>query len=257
MSIDAQGLYIGVNGGAAMYNGDLSHHNPFFSQNEVNRSLGMTAGYVFNNTWSVGFSYLTTTIEGSDTYANSKDLQSRNLSFYSDIKELSITSQFHFLNKLNVSTKYISPYLEGGLGVFHFNPMANYEGLAYELQELNTEGQGLPGNNLSPYQLIEMNYQIGAGMTFKIKDRLRFSFSSIIRFTTTDYLDDVSGSYYDINKLAIYKGEVAAKMAYRSAEVSNDLPESIHGNSRGNPGNNDSYIIHQFSVSYLFGKKSN
>jgi hypothetical protein len=252
--LNAQSFNVGLSGGLAIYNGDLAHHSPIYSKNEKNSSFSFSVGYDLNDVWKVSGHYLSTSIEGSDEYSSNEQIRSRNLHFVSQIREVGVTTEMHFLKLLNINSKIISPFLSAGVGVFHFNPKAEYEGKFYELQKLSTEGQGLPGNNSSPYQLIEMNAQLGAGIAFKLSPHFRVSLSSSIRLLSTDFLDDVSGTYYDINSLAIYKGEMAAHLAYRSSEFSNDLPESIGGKTRGNPFNNDSYLIHQLTFTYIFSE---
>ena len=72
----------------------------------------------------------------------------RNLSFRSDILEGALLAEFNFAPFGSGATERLwTPYLFGGLGVFHFNPMAQYtlgDGEVHwaELQPLCTEGQG-------------------------------------------------------------------------------------------------------------------
>lgn len=251
-ALNAQSFSFGVATGVSLYNGDLSHHNQLYSDQEFNWANSLSFGYKISDSWNIGISYLNTTIEGNDALSKSEDFVSRNLSFHSRINEISVYGQYHFFNTFSISTKYFSPYLFGGVGVFKFDPKADYEGNTYSLQPLSTEGQGLPGTNLMPYQLIETNIQLGFGININLTQKISLSLNSTLRLTSTDYLDDVSGTYYDINQLSIYKGGIAAKMAYRSAELSNDLPESLAGLKRGNAANNDSYIVHMLSLNYFF-----
>ena len=247
---NCQSVDIGLGLGGSVYNGDLSHHSSLFAGEETNTSITAQIGITINKSWKFRAHYLRTKVEGSDEYATKPTLKMRNLHFWAPINEYAGNFEFHFFPTFEVSTKYISPYISAGMGVFHFRPHASFNNQNYELQPLRTEGQGLPGNNISPYQLIETNYQLGLGFRLKLSENFSLDFNSNLRRLTTDYLDDVSGIYYDINKLAVYKGEIAAKLAYRSDEVSNDLPESVAGLARGNPNNNDSYIIHQVSITY-------
>jgi hypothetical protein len=252
----AQSLDLEIGIGKAVYNGDLSHHGPLYSKEEANNSHSFGLSYSFNKSWIIKGQYTRTKLEGSDKYATNQGLINRNLHFWAPINEYSTTLQYHFLPTFDITSNHLSPYITVGMGIFHFKPHALYEGKNYELQPMSTEGQGLPGNTSAPYQLSETNIQIGAGIRIKLTKSLSITLSSILRRLTTDYLDDVSGSYYNINQLAIYNGVTAAKLAYRSGELSNDLPETVDGLARGNPNNNDSYIIHQITFAYSLYTKS-
>ena len=77
------------------------------------------------------------------------------------------------------------------------------------------------------------------------------------RKTYTDYLDDVSADYYDLNKIRVYSSDIAAKLAYRETEWNFDNIPDVDGIQRGNPNNNDWYIIHQVSIYYMIGAQKN
>lgn len=249
-----QGFNIGIGVGMSTYNGDVSHHGPTYGGEESNESIAIAIGYDVNEDFKIKGTLLSTKLQGADKFATNAGLKMRNLSFYSRVNEMAITTEYHFLPTLNIKSRVFSPYIEAGVGIFYFNPKTKLDGREYELQGLSTEGQGLPGNDTSPYQLIEMNLQFGGGLAFKINENLRISLSSLIRLTSTDYIDDVSGNYYNLDDLAKFKGENAALLAYRGSDDINNLP-NLGGQPRGNPSNNDSYIIHQLSFTYIFNSE--
>ena len=254
--VQAQQLSLDLGLGTNMYNGDLSHKSYFFDG--CHTHLAYTGGitYHYNDMWKFQLQYLQSKVSGSDHVSSKSYFQQRNLSFFSDIKELSVSTAFHFAKPAYLKLGRFSPFLEMGFGVFMFDPMTIYKGQVYALQPMGTEGQGLPNSGVAPYDLIETSVLLGAGITYKVSKKLHFSLKAIGRLTSTDYIDDVSGSYYDLNQLALFKGASSAKLAYRGDEMSNDLPESITGQQRGNSKNKDGYLVYQFTISYLLGSQS-
>ena len=76
---------------------------------------------------------------------------------------------------------------------------------------------------------------------------LEFSF----RRSFTDYIDDVSGQYPDVEQLRATKGDVAAQLSDRNTDQ-----KASPGKFRGNPENNDNYSLIQFSMSRKLGAKN-
>lgn len=93
----------------------------------------------------------------------------------------------------------------GGVGVFHFNPQGSLTDAAgnktwYYLHPLRLEGQGMPEYPASkPYKLTQMNIPFGGGLKFFMSDRINVSLEFLYRKTFTDYIDDVSQRYIDVN----------------------------------------------------------
>ncbi len=251
-TICAQSYQIELSTGASIYNGDLAHHHPLFSKDEMNLSVGFSAGYYLHNSLLVKLGYMQTKVEGSDEFASNSALKNRNLHFYSTINELYLSTEWHFMKLLPISMKHFNLFVEAGIGFFRFNPMATYEGEAYELQKYSTEGQGLPGSENDPYDLVQPNWQIGLGMTFKLTKNLDVALKSKVRILNTDYLDDVSGSYYHLPTLTTYKGKMSALLSYRNLELIDKIPHNIEGQPRGNTDNDDSYLVHSVSLKYSF-----
>lgn len=180
----------------------------------------------------------------------------RNLSFRSDILELSVLAEFNFAPfGLGATEKKWTPYLFGGFGVFHFNPKARYtigngkESWA-ELQPLCTEGQssvGYPDRKQYPLTQICMPFGVG------IKWLLGKSFTLMVEYgfrkTWTDYLDDVSKTYVGKDYLQDHSGDgaLAAQLADRSGEV---VPgyENAPGIKRGDDSLDDWYAYFHISL---------
>ena len=103
-------------------------------------------------------------------------------------------------------------YFSVGVGVFWFNPKALYGGTWYELQKLGTEGQGLP-NGAKKYSRISISIPMVIGVRFIVGKKMTIGLEYNFRKTFTDYIDDVSTTYYDNNLLKQSNGVVAAALA--------------------------------------------
>jgi Outer membrane protein beta-barrel domain len=175
-------------------------------------------------------------LRGDDYNTNSlKDLgdndrigrYGRNLSFRNDVIELSFVAQYDIFksNGRFYRRRYINPYLFAGIALAYHNPKAkvaaDYNGSEagkyVALRPLSTEGQGLPGY-AKKYGLFQPAIPIGAGIKFRLTDRIDFGIEMGFRILFTDHIDDVGGRYAFIEDLRTKVGPLSAKMADRSAE---------------------------------------
>jgi hypothetical protein len=123
----------------------------------------------------------------------------RGLSFSSPLTEISAQIEINFFNLYNVGHKnQISPYLFGGVAVFSFSPQAVYNEKTYDLQSIGTEGQGREGM-ADKYALTGFAIPFGIGFKANIGKYVCVGAEWGLRFTFTDYLDDVGGLYYDFS----------------------------------------------------------
>jgi hypothetical protein len=182
----------------------------------------------------------------------------RNLSFSSDIKEAYLVLDYA---PLDLTTYRFTPFAYGGAVVFHFDPYTldgNKERVY--LQPLGTEGQGLAAYpDRKPYKLTQPALSFGGGFRFVVNDNLHLSLEASQRKSFTDYIDDVSKSYVDKDKLMLARGPKAVELAYRGDELPNGLPYPPDGDQRGTPTEMDWYYFVGLSaevklnaVSHLF-----
>ncbi|MFT5723489.1 MAG: hypothetical protein ACI9JN_000603 [Bacteroidia bacterium] len=191
-------------------------------------------------------------IVGSDAYSGDLGRFNRNLSFKTDIYELTFTPEFVLVNLGNFSHKKTATseiYGFAGFGILQFNPQAQYDGVWYDLQPLGTEGQGLkPGTQL--YNLQSWVVPFGFGYRKNIGKRTYVGFELSMRKSFTDYIDDVSKNYYDTDALLEERGEIAASLNDRNL----DKP-AVNFSGRRNPKkNNDNYSFVQITFSRGIGK---
>ena len=91
---------------------------------------------------------------------------------------------------------------------------------------------------------------VGFGVKYAISDKVNLSFEVNYRFTTTDYLDDVSTTYIGIDKFPSTSGgkSLAGIMQDRSFEVG--TPIGVEGRQRGFSKQKDQYAMAEIGVSF-------
>ena len=245
-------------------------------------------------------------IVGDPASEESKYRYTRNASFRNDIYELSAVMVVDLIkNEASyLSRPTLVPYLFVGIAGFHHNPKAkapdNYvlaagvpaapleeAGTWVALQPLGTEGQhaddlvaGDANFGNKPYSLWQISIPIGIGIRYRLADALDLSFDFSIRVLFTDYIDDVSRNYVDLDVL---DSDLARAMSDRSRdafgangdardisglstyiytgrngndyEVINGYGSEAATNYRGSPTYNDLYYVSSFKIAYIIGAK--
>ncbi len=206
------------------------------------------------------FSYLR--VGGDDANSGNLGRRERNLNFTSNIYELKLQFEYYLVEEpegiYNFSGfRYNGPfrfdyslYLFGGIAPFYFNPKTTYQGQTYALRDLTTEGQGLP-DGPDTYGSIALAIPLGIGFKYIINRQISVGFETSVRFTTTDYLDDVSSTYHNQDAIRQQSGDVAAALADRRTRDN----RGSSGGIRGNPDNNDVYFAGFFSFNYKLKSK--
>ena len=246
---EAQRVHIGLFGGLAAYNGDLT--DKIFPKKVTNGAIGVTVNYELKDQIMLrgGLTYAVT--GGADRYSDKSDLVARNLSFETSILELSLVGEYYFLNLYD---HRISPYVFGGLAVYHFNPYAYNGGNKVYLKPLSTEGQGIAGYPGREYSLTQFAMPFGGGVKFAISENLRVGIEVGLRKLFTDYFDDVSTTYADPNDLLAAKGQLAVDMSYRGDELSGGDPVyPSKGAIRGGATKKDMYYFSGIHLTYRLG----
>jgi hypothetical protein len=302
---------IGLSLNALNYYGDLSPRSNRISTDITftRPAIGVSFTHRFGPRYQLTAAFMYGTLKGSDQdSADPGDAESgafryvRNLSFRNRIKELSVVASFDLFE--NMAT-YISrvkwtPYAYAGLAVFHHNPQALAPatdlagnplpngGEWVDLQPLGTEGQhsdqqeGDANYGNKPYKRIQPAIPFGIGARFRLNEVIDISAEIGFRYLFTDYIDDVSKDYVNLNKL---DSELAKAMSYRSNELGDapteavnmilsktprfdygnfttvpgygqvnegDSPEKF--NKRGESSDRDIYMVTTIRVTYILGK---
>lgn len=249
--------------GASNFLGDLGGGNGPSKHNFTEMDLGATRPAIFtgmryrlSHRFAAKVNFIFSGIKGSDTYSTS-NRTARNLSFKSLLFEGSSQVEFSILPEKTgrrysfTSTKKIrldgiNTYIFAGIGGVYFNPKGLYiDNKWYALQPLGTEGQGLTGAK-AKYSRVALCFPLGFGIKYSYNRRTNMGIEFGYRMTTTDYMDDVSDSYYDNNAIKEAYGEKAAYFA--------DPREGtkVGGGQkwRGNPKYNDGYMFILFNLSF-------
>ncbi|MFN4234117.1 MAG: DUF6089 family protein [Bacteroidia bacterium] len=233
----------------------------------------LTAGYRYNvSAYSkVRGSLFLGTLKGDDNLTIEPFRNNRNLHFRSRIVELSALYEYYFNqeqsgHRYNIKgakgmrAKGLTYYAFGGVGLIYFNPKAQYNGNWIALQPLGTEGQGLPGGGRK-YSRVTVVIPYGLGIRYAVNRDWKIGLEVGMRKTFTDYLDDVSGNYYDNKVILQERGIVAATLADPSKGVFADAQydpatgRTRAGLQRGDPKDKDSYGFVTITASYRLKKR--
>jgi hypothetical protein len=224
--------------GGSYYMGDLNPSKPFLM---TRAAFGALYRYNFNPRIGVQVHAFNGNVAGDDNV--SKANIDRALSFTSNITEVGTQLEVNFFEyRLGSDTYNISPYMFGGASFFMFNPKATIAGRKTELQPLRTEGQGTVYPERKPYKLNSFAIPFGLGLKFSLGKSVGLGVEWGMRKTFTDYLDDISKTYY-LNLAGIDPASANAN------ELASD-PALNHNKDmqRGNSHNNDWYSFAGISL---------
>jgi len=227
----------------------------------------ISAGFRYKDSryWAVKGNINFGWLYGDDRLTFEPYRQNRNLSFRSPIGEISVQAEGYFTkekqghlykikNVKGWKNLDISAYGFIGVGVAFFNPKAKYQGKWYALQPLGTEGQDLPGGP-KKYNRATMVIPIGIGGKYAINKQWSIGLEVGVRYSFSDYIDDVSTVYYDNDSINKYRGSVAAHFANPSINIVgpfDGISVTGTGQQRGSPKAKDAYIFTFVSVNYKF-----
>jgi Domain of unknown function (DUF6089) len=284
---------VGFGLGTSSYMGELApYRSPVrtvFKMMRWNVNANYTRHFTPNLAARLGFTWAR--MAGDDEFYNRggkpfPDFYVRNLHFRNDVKELSVVGIYKFRGDGRSPNRRVAftPYVFGGIAVLAHNPKAKtprspeYDNNWVALQPLGTEGQGQPGY-AKPYSLVTFAIPFGLGFTWRINNQWNVGFEGGVRFTGSDYLDDVGGYFPDP---AVLKNDLARAMSNRTNEPiaartgrdRTDMVRSIvypnepsidpfatnplsgwgQGDIRGG-GKNDAYLLSSITVSYVLPSK--
>lgn len=221
---------------------------------------------------STQFNYLI--VRGDDKLTKEPFRQNRNLNFKSNIFELSGRLEFVYMAN-RVGHRYgikrtLSRRMKNrswdftafvGIGGFYYNPKArNAKGQWVKLKGLHTEGQGLNGG---PKQYSNYSVCIPMGLAYRIyfNRKVCVGIEANFRKTFTDYIDDVSGVYYDKSAIQTAYGKDAAYFAdpnlglIPGQTTPGDQLTGKEAQMRGDSKQKDAYMSLQLTVGYIIKQK--
>ncbi len=200
-------------------------------------------------------------LAANDKFSSSLGRKSRNLHFKTNLFSVFLHGEYYFIDPIKRSgyshsfshgLHNISAYVFTGVSFNLFNPKAKLDGKWYELQPLGTEGQGIDGNP-APYKKSAIGIPIGLGAKYYLGGNLSVGVEISNTYTTSDYIDDAHGSYFDNDKIRAKYGDIAATLADRHLDYDGNphiKPKPSGHKARGNPDHNDSFIFTVVTFTY-------
>lgn len=258
-------------GGATGFLGDLGGQNtpgkPFiFDYEPTTTRYSVSAGArYFLREFQAVRGYLTyAEVQGSDELTEYPNRKYRNLNFKSPIVELAGIYELHLFKPSYIhfaganTTKLFDgnrfgSYLSLGAGMFYYNPKGKLGTQYYNLRPLRTEGQEFE-DGPSKYRSIAVSIPMGGGVYMLLNHNITLGLDFGMRFTTSDYIDDASGYFYDNDAIRARDGKLAAYFANPSVAIQNvpDRNWYTENQPRGGSTSNDTYMFFQFTLSKSF-----
>ena len=228
-----------------------------FSPKDLDLNSTAYAGHI-GYRFRIGSDFATKTLlqyglfAANDAYTHQPNRRNRNIQVQTHLFEVS--QQFELILARNEQfgsrhrkyglrgfrSKDFQVYLFSGISVFGFIPQGR--GGVYgwtNLRPLKTEGQGFIGDTRE-YERYSLGIPIGFGYKIGLAPMWSMSFEISYTHTFTDYLDDVSGNYYNNSLIESNFGSKAAYFADPSLGPFPELTQA--GLARGSSDYNDVYL---------------
>ncbi len=240
---------VGVSLGLAHYFGDL---NPSTGLNRSKTAAGIFFRKQISNYIGIRISGEYAMLGYSDVYSANPVQQARNLSFNSNVWEISLAGDFNFFEFHPGFEGYeFTPYVGLGLGVFSYDPYAYLNGEKYLLRTLGTEGQGSSlYPELKPYNPIAISIPFTLGAKYALNPRTNVFAELTYRMTNTDYLDDVSGLYAPDAFPTLPDGSPSPAFLLQDRSYETGTSIGIKGRQRGNSLQKDAFASFKVGISF-------
>jgi hypothetical protein len=209
---------VGIFGGTSSYYGDLQES--LFPKEGYRASGGLTYKYYVHPSLGFRFGANYASLYGADSLSLSPAIKNRNLNFQSNLFEAHAAIEACML-PVDFDEYKFTPYVFAGFALFYYNPYTiGVNDEKVYLRPLSTEGQGLrqyPDRRV--YSLVNAGFPLGGGLKVLIGKKVIIGAEIGFRYTVTDYLDDVSKSYVNMDTLWAYKGKQSVDLSYRTDEL--------------------------------------
>lgn len=213
-------------------------------------ALGFGMQQYFGN-FSFGANGFYVRLAADDLLTNAKSRRARRLHSITDLAELSFNVEYEIPSTVPLLKHF---YFNLGAGIMIFEPKARYNGELYKLRPLGTEGQNyLPGKK--QYSHFSPVIPFGVGYKFHLNNGGSIAIDLNLRKSFTDYLDDVSTNYADVELIGDISGEAAQYLADPS------IDGKKIGERRGDPNDNDQFFLiglrFEFPIAFSLSNKLN
>jgi len=242
-------------GGSSLFQSRFSNKNLLGFPRYV---AGVYGRYKVHRNFSARANLNFVRLAGSDRNSRSSLIYGRNLNFATTVIEASVQGEWNFLQITRMpgwslashqrkSRADARMYLLAGMGLFYYQPTAQFGGKRYNLRRFANEGV-----RYFPFSIC---FPVGIGFSYAINQFRKFSIDVSYRYTLTDYLDDASSRY--ANKTEGTLEEVISNpntMLQPGSTTSDGKPVASSYNygwdetralglTRGNPKKNDGYVM--------------
>lgn len=262
--------------GATNFLGDLGGANqigspPFnlrdFDVQAIKPAFQLGYEYRMSRIFSSRTAFTYAWLSGNDAYTTEPFRQNRNLNFRTPVYELSSVIQIvwevqrkghqYYLRGVKGWRNYrYASYIYAGLALNYFNSKGKYGDQWYSLRPLCTEGQGMVASR-KKYSPVQFTLPVGIGMKVRVSRFIEIGIEYNLRIGFSDYIDDVSTTYFDENALYQAKGQIAVDLANPALDSNPGDPlynATRPGQQRGDPKDKDSYMAVMVSLYYTIGK---
>jgi len=232
-------IIVTAGSGTANYFGDMVNNGEL---GKIRYNIVLGAEYYLDQRISARAEFSYFQLAGDDALAND-DRVIRNLSFTSGNMELSAvgTVSLFKLGQRYYQRPQLNIYGFAGVGLLYMNPKAERQnGEKVALRPLMTENVA--------YSRAQFVLPYGVGIKYAFHPHYNVIVEAGYRTTFTDYLDDVSvRRYIDPSLLS---SDLSREMADRRRERDPDFSVEPGRGVRGNPENNDGYLLMNLKIQY-------
>lgn len=243
---------LGISVGGAHYFGDINNRSAI---DRPSPAFGVFFKKQFGKYIAVRISGHYAEVGYADEYSSIEFQQRRNLNFSSQIWEMAVQGDFNFFNFIPGDPAYrFTPYVTLGVGSMNYDPYTFLDGKKYFLRKLGTEGQGAAiYPDRKPYSNQAFCFPLGMGIKYNLGKNINLSFEITHRFTSTDYLDDVSSSYAGATVFpALPNGNPSPAFLLQDRSYETGSPIGEAGRQRGFSEQKDQYIFAEIGISISF-----
>lgn len=193
---DPKTLEIGPHVGMSYYIGDINPQKHFAMPQ---LEFGGVVRLNWDHRWTFRFDYSRAKVQASDEVI--KWRPERGLNFRSTLNDFSLVAEFNFVEYYTGNPKRnMSPYIFGGISVFHYTVYTMAGETLVDLSDYDTEGLVSPSASwferiaAQPFP-VSISIPFGVGLKFALSRHMAGTVEWRLQKTFTDYLDNVKGVY--------------------------------------------------------------
>jgi opacity protein-like surface antigen len=234
-------------------------------------SWGVFGGYNYYLTKNISLNgqFTYAWLSAKDKHAGNEARKHRNFDIRTHLYEVGILGRYYFIREKfghafrlrgaqNGFFYNLSAYATLGVMGLYFNPTGRHPNSSkyHKLYDIGTEGQTVPGSGVKQYSRFTFAIPVGIGAKYSLGTRWNVGAEIMFRKAFSDYLDDVSGVYYDNSEIVKANGgdPEAGWLADPSVKTADNATWTDPGERRGGEKFDDFYMGFMFTASYKFLK---